>query len=328
MGMPRRRIVIIAAAVTACAVAAGVGAYALWPQSRRYGYPPPHKTAVLDEQARKVLAEWDRSHAGQPVRRYVPVSSDVPNNRWGWTFVLPPNAEVEQVGGHRLTSTVPLPETVPAPSTVVWQDGTAGVPLVSAAEAFTAAQQERCQQGPCDGPPMRVTAAEMGAVPARTAHGWASVPAWLFTVEGAAYRIARIAVDAEPSPYREGFSGGEHARVAYGILTASAAMATRNGPSPFDTALTVDYLGAPSGVGPCSGEYTAHVVEGEAAVVVVVEPMVPPEWVREESRNVACAPLGPFGPYRQATVYLSRPLGERVLLSLDGVPLMVTRQRP
>jgi hypothetical protein len=56
--------------------------------------------------------------------------------------------------------------------------------------------------------------------------------------------------------------------------------------------------------------------------------MVPPEWVREESRNVSCAPLGPFGPYRQATVYLSRPLGERVLLGLDGGPLMVTRQRP
>jgi hypothetical protein len=315
--MPRRRIVIVLAAVTACAVAAGVGAYAWWPESKRYGYPPPHKTAVLDEQARQVLAEWDRSHLGQPVRRYVPVGSDVPNNRRGWTFVLPPDAEFEQAGGRRLTATIPLSETAPAPSTVVWQDGAAGVPLVSAAEAFTAAQQEPCQREPCDGPPMRVTGAEMGAVPARTANGWASVPAWVFTVEGAAFRIARIAVDAEPRPYRESFSGAEHAWVVQGML-----------PATVDDALTVDYAGAPPGVGPCSGEYTAHVVEGVSAVVVVVEPMVPPEWVREEARNVSCAPLSPFGPYRQTTVYLSRPLGERVLLDLDGDPLMVTRQRP
>lgn len=314
--MPRRRIVIVLAAVTALTVAAGVGAYAWWPESKRYGYPPPHKTAVLDEQARMVLAEWDRSHPGQPVRRYVPVSRDVPNNRWGWTFALPPNAELEQVGGRRLTATVPLPRTAPAPSTVVWQDGAAAVPLVSATEAFTAAQQERCQQEPCDGPPMRVTGAEMGAVPARTAHGWASVPAWLFTVEGGAFRIARIAVDAEPPPYREGYSGADHARVVQGMLSTAV-----------NDALTVDYLGAPSGVGPCSGEYTAHVVEGASAVVVVVEPMVPPEWVRDEARNVSCAPLGPFGPYRQATVHLSRPLGERVLLGLDGTPLMLSRQR-
>ncbi|MCW6009398.1 hypothetical protein K1W54_33370 [Micromonospora sp. CPCC 205371] len=318
MRMPRRRVVIIAAAVTACAVAAGVGVYAWWPRSTRYAYPPPHKTAVLDEQAHRVLVEWDRKHRAQPARRYIPVPSDVPNNRWGWTFALPPNAEVEQVGGHRLTAATPLPETAPALSTVVWQDGVAErVPLVSAAAAFTAAQAERCQQEPCAGPPMRVTAADMGTVPARTAHGWASVPAWMFTVEGAPFRIARIAVDAEPAPYRESFSGAEHAKVVHGIL-----------PAAVDDALTVDYAGAPAGIGPCSGQYTAHAVEGESAVVAVVEPMVPPEWVREESRNVACAPLGPFGPYRQATVYLSRPLGDRVLLDLDGDPLMVTRQRP
>jgi hypothetical protein len=242
----------------------------------------------------------------------------VPNNRWGWTFVLPPDPELELVGGGRLTAAAPLPETPPVPSTVVWQDAAADqVPLVSATEAFTAAQSEPCQQEPCDGTPMRVTSAELGAVPARTAHGWASVPAWLFTVEGAAFRVARIAVDTDPPPYRESFMGAQYARVAQAIAHASP-----------QNVMTVDYLGAPSGVGPCSGEYTAHAVEGEAAVVVVVEPMVPPEWVREESRNVACAPLGPFGPYRQATVYLSRPLGERVLLGVDGTPLMVTRQRP
>ncbi|MEH1124321.1 hypothetical protein [Micromonospora sp. CPCC 206061] len=318
MRMPRRRTAAIAAAATACAVAAGLGAYALWPQSKRYGYPPPHKTAVLDKQARTVLVAWDREHPGQPVRQYMPVARDVPNNRWGWTFVLPPDTELERLGGHRLSAAVPLPETSPAPSTVVWQDGAADrVPLVSAAEAFTAAQAERCRQEPCDGPAMRVTGAEMGAVPARTTHGWASVPAWVFTVEGAAFRVARIAVDAEPPPHRESFSGGEYARVARGIVHATA-----------ENTLTVEYLGAPSGTGPCSGEYTAHVVEGASAVVVVVEPMVPPEWVLEEARNVSCAPLSPFGPYRQATVYLSRPLGERVLLGLEGTPLMLTRQRP
>jgi hypothetical protein len=211
---------------------------------------------------------------------------------------------------------------------VVWQDGAAeAAPLVSAAQAFAAVQAEPCRYEPCDGPPVRVTTAELGTVPARTAHGWASVPAWLFAFEGTGYRIARIAVDLQAPPYRDNFTGPQHAPVARGTLPAPRVDADGT-PGAYDAALAVDYVGAPSGDGPCASEYTAHAVEGATAVVVVVQPMVRPQRVRDRDRGIICdPPLSPWGPYRQTTVFLSRPLGERVLLDLDGRPLIVTRHR-
>lgn len=126
---------------------------------------------------------------------------------------------------------------------------------------------------------------------------------------------------------RPDFTGPQHAPVARGVLPASR-LTSAGTPSPYDATLTVDYVGAPAGTGPCSGEYTAHAVEGTAAVVVVVQPMVRPRRILDEERAVSCdPPLSPSGPYRQQTVYLSRSLGERVLLDLDGDPLMVTHER-
>lgn len=326
--MQNRRRRAAVAIVTAFAVAAGLGAFVWWPRPMRYEDPPPEQTAALDAQARSVLAGWDREHPGQPVRSYVPVWPDLPSERLGWTFLIPPNAGIERGGGQRLATTAPLPDTPPSPSTVVWQDGVAEkTPLVSAAEAFAAVQAEPCRYEPCDGPPVRVTGAKLGTVPARTAHGWASVPAWLFTIDDGDSRIARIAVDLEASRYADSFTGPQYARVARGILPAARSVPPAT-PGPYDTALIVDYVGAPGGTGPCTSEYATHVVEAATAVVVVVQPMVRPQRVRDDERGIICdPPLGPWGPYRQTTVYLSRPLGERVLLGLDGEPLMVTRQR-
>jgi hypothetical protein len=340
----RLRLVSFLVALAAVVVAVGVGALvSWWPQPARYQTPPPEQTAVLDDRARRLITAWDGQHPQQPARRYMPVRPYLPDQPMGWTFrsghdPRPGRDEhIERaIGGGRLKAAVPLPDARPVPATMRWEDGAAAdIPLVSAAEAFAAVLAEPCRQTPCDQPQLRVTAADLGAVPAQTAHGWASVPAWLFTIEDTPVRIARIAIapDTAPGKVHDSFHqpGVDYARVHHGLLpNATAATADSSpGSNPSATALIVEFPGAPPGNGPCEGEYTAHVIEGVSAVVVVVQPLQKPKRARDKERDVSCAPLSPFGPFRQQTVYLSRPLGERVLLDIsDGLPRMVSKPRP
>jgi len=166
---------------------------------------------------------------------------------------------------------------------------------VSAAEAFAAVRAEPCRQAFCDGPRLRVTAMRLGTVPAQTAHGWASVPAWLLTIEGTPVAIARIAValDTESGRVHENLYRPDvgYVPVHRGMITTPA---TTNGSNdnPSATALVVEFFGLPPGTGPSQRMYTAHVVEGASAVVVVVQPM------RRQPREQPplCAPVSLFGP--------------------------------
>jgi hypothetical protein len=230
-------------------------------------YGEPEHTALLDSRAHEVLAAWP----------------------YGGRTYLPTRISSERT----LAASVELPDTTPDPIPVRWADGSAvKVSVMSAAAAM------KCPIGTCTGPEGQVIGARLEAVPTRTAHGWAAVPAWIFTL--ADTEVVRIAVAPPVYPTHP---SGPYATVRRGSMLG--------------TTLTVEYLGAPAGTGPCSAEYATHVVEGVSAVVVIVEPL--PRNMREVP--VACAPLSASGPFRQSSVQLSRPLGERVLLDLSGLPV-------
>jgi hypothetical protein len=295
----------------------GAGALARWgPDPVYYADPPPQDTAHLDARAREAIAVWE-THTPQPARAYLPVWPYLP----GWTgrsgHDPRPGRDVEidnAISERRLSLATRLPDATPAPAIVRWADGGAAqAPVVSAVEAFAAVPSRPCLRRSCDGPPVRVTAATLGTVPALTANGWASVPAWLFTVEDAVPRIAHIAVDPKmvPEPMTPRFQSGFHTPVSHGFYTASDVE---------QRSLTVEFLGAPSGTGPCQAEYIAHAIEGPSAIAVIVQA----QRRRGPEPQVACAPLG-GPPNRRLTVTLNRPIGERTLLELsEGRPLVLS----
>ncbi|MER6595414.1 hypothetical protein ABT214_26895 [Micromonospora purpureochromogenes] len=112
---------------------------------------------------------------------------------------------------------IELPAARPADGTIRFPDGTMSAPLLSAAEAYR--QLDQGDPPPCEGRPkapgptiepgpdgsvsspvatacvpLTVTAVRLGTASVRTSRGVADVPAWLFTVEGLAAPVARVAV--------------------------------------------------------------------------------------------------------------------------------------
>jgi hypothetical protein len=286
-----------------------------------YGDPPPGDTALLDARAHDVINAW-QAYQPQPVRRFLPVAPDLP--QWpmvGWTRRIGHDPDPDRdrditrsVANRRLTAAVALSNARPAPVAVLWDDGgSADTPVVSAAQALTAVLAESCAEQSCPGRALRVTGATLTSIPVRTAHGLAAAPAWLFTVADTPVRLARIAVEPDVALYPAGPmfqpGGGVYAGVGRGV------------PDRAGTAMSVQFTGATPGAGPCDGEYLAHIVEGTSAVVVVVQPR--PR--RHPNQHVLCQPAGTL---RSQTVYLSGPLGDRVLLDLSqGWPVAVDRPR-
>lgn len=310
-------IAVLAVVAIGVGVGVGAGASARWrPDPVYYADPLPQDTAQLDARAREAIAAWE-THTPQPARAYLPVWPYLP----GWTdrsgHDPRPGRDLEidnAISERRLSLATPLPGATPAPAIVRWADGGAAqTPVVSAAEAFATVPSRPCPRRSCDGPQLRITAATLGTVPALTANGWASVPAWLFTVEDAVPRIAQIAVDPQvvPEPVTPRFQSGAHTPVSHGFYAASDVERR---------SLTVEFLGAPSGTGPCQAEYVAHAIEGPSAIAVIVQS----QRRRGPEPRVACAPLG-GPPNRRLTVTLNRPIGERTLLELsEGRPLAIS----
>jgi hypothetical protein len=294
------------------ATLAAVAALQYWPDTvPRYGDPPPGRTALLDARAHEVINAW-QAYQPQPARRFLPVAPDLP--QWpmlGWTRRVGHDPDPDRdrdvtrdIANRRLTAAVALPTTPPAPATVLWDDGGgADTPLVSAAQALAAVLAEPCAEQSCPGSALRVTGAVLTNVPVQTAHGWAAAPAWLFAMADTPVRLARIAVDPSLAAYP--------ADPAFRADSDVYASVRRGALSRDGATLDVQFIGAPEGTGPCDGEYVAHPVEGTSAVVVIVQPRPRPD----SPRHILCAPAN---TPRNTTVYLSGPLGERVLLELSG----------
>ncbi|MFE9693614.1 hypothetical protein [Micromonospora sp. NPDC005806] len=285
--------------VTAAALLGGCGSAG--------GSPAGDDLDRLRQQARAALDRYDQAvrEAGDTAR-FVPVG-ELTRQLGDWE---PANGIYKaSLGAGRVEAIGALPAAPTPTGNLVWANGTKqSVPLISADEAL--AQLRQAGAGECgDCAPLRVTGARLTTMRISTTRGAATVPAWEYTLDGSAVRLARPAVAASsavqvtpPSwdPYQP--SGG---------LAIESATTTTTGRE-----LTVTFTGAPDpGSRPCGADYRTEPVESDLAVVVIV-------IEHRHADNESCADVG---ARRSATVELARPLGERAVLEVQqGLPVPLT----
>ncbi|HTJ40166.1 MAG TPA: hypothetical protein VL738_43780 [Dactylosporangium sp.] len=204
-----------------------------------------------------------------------------------------------------------LPTQTPPPGEIRWADGNRRtVDVLPAAETLQRLREAGSGQCAMNCPPIPVTGATLATANVSTSRGPAVVPAWQFTVRDSAVRIWRVAVatkSPEPGPH-------DPNNPPAGL---SAERATIH-----DRTLTVYFTGAGgSAAQPCGADYSAEVIASDIAVVVLVleRNYEPPAG----SQNYGCDAVG----YpREASVQLTEPLGDRVVLEVRyGTAIPVTQ---
>jgi len=141
----------------------------------------------------------------------------------------------------------------------------------------------------------------------RTDRGERTLPAWLFSLVGVQAPVAVLAVAPAALWAPDGLTAyGRYASYRYGARIAND-----------DRTLTVRFVGAAAGTGPCTANYTLTLTESVTAVMVRVN-----EQFNAAGANVGCTQEG----YpRTASAVLLAPLGNRVVVdSESGGPIAVT----
>ncbi|MET8910828.1 hypothetical protein [Micromonospora sp. NPDC004551] len=227
---------------------------------------------------------------------------------------------------------IALPTARPADGTIRFPDGTLRVPLVSAADAY--AELHQADPPPCGGRPttpgpgrpkggptiepgpdgmvatqapspcvpLTVTGVTLGSASVRTSRGEATVPAWLFSVEGLRAPVARLAV--APSAVGTAPEGAAPGRPAGdGVVAATDLQAVHGN--------RIDYR---VGVGACDGQPVPLVLERDDVVVLGAGVV--------RTTDVCTMQL----VMKPLTVTLKAPLGGRAVLDVaGGTPLVVRR---
>lgn len=177
-------LVVLALAATSCGGSDGGGGGDL--------VRPPHDGA---KRAREVADAWDGSEAAGVWRAgYYPTSDAVQlpadTFRNGADKLAYERANFVLRGG--------LPRTAPKNAQVRWEDGgSLTLPLLSARSAYAAMARGGSDAGR---PHLTVTGARLGAMAVTTSRGAATVPAWLFTLEGYATPLRLGALRPSPLP--------------------------------------------------------------------------------------------------------------------------------
>ncbi|MEU1684108.1 hypothetical protein [Micromonospora sp. NPDC005707] len=215
----------------------------------------------------------------------------------------------ETLSAGRVEAATTLPESPKSAGTIVWANGTRhDVPLISAGGAL--AQLRASGTGDCSGcAPLKLTGARLTTMTVPTTRGPATAPAWEYTLDGTTVRLARVAVDPSaivrvtPPPW-----DADHPHEGLAIESATTSTASNE--------MTVTFTGAPGfSSKACGADYSAIAVESDLAVVVIVI-----EY--RHAKDEVCLAIG--AP-RNATLKLSRPLGERAVLEVtQGLPVELT----
>ncbi len=221
---------------------------------------------------------------------------------WDGTFETEQQYEAVLAGNLRMLS-IELPAG-PAEGTLTFADGTqVRVPVVDAAAAFEAMhQQEPSCAVAC--PALTVTGASFGTAHVHLRSGVATAPAWLFTVEELKAPIARIAIAAQPSATTVLRTVGEVLGESQASWTHSIDDAAAVPGEP--TVLELSFTG-----GACDVSRTAYAHESGDVVVVGIQIV---------SSGEVCIDIGIPSTTR---ITLSRPLGDRALLTVRGLELSV-----
>jgi len=262
----------------------------------------------VHRQAHEALARWAdaiRKSGGASIT----FVGDLTGQIGDWEHAVGDNNKSAVMAGLVEASST-LSDEKPAGDKVRWLDGsTVDVNLMSAADTLQALVDAGA--GPCDGcAPVQVTGAQLATGLVETSRGPANAPIWVFTIEGSAVKVTRVAVDesvtVDPPPWNaddppEGLS----------IESATGREDSKK--------LTVSFIGAVEGASkPCGADYTAEAVESDLAVVVIVH----------ESRNTTAGPgimCDLVGKTRTAKVTLDSALGNRAVLEVkQGLPVPVT----
>ncbi|MEU0392650.1 hypothetical protein ABZ208_07735 [Streptomyces sp. NPDC006208] len=153
------------------------------------GDPAPESEA----RARQVADAWDGSKAAETWRKgYYPL---------GETVQLPENAfrngaDKLAYGTRNFVLRGGLPATPQKDGKVKWESGgSLTLPLMGARKAY-----ETVARGSNDGPHLTVTGAKLGEMTLATSRGPATVPAWLFTLEGYDTPLKRVALSPSKLP--------------------------------------------------------------------------------------------------------------------------------
>jgi hypothetical protein len=288
------------------------------------GAAPDRRQAAFQQRATEVAQAWQAVPNPDWRTGYVPLQEPT---------VLPADVKFGDdtkqaflAGWYR--EQVTLPTGTPAEGTIRFSDGPLKVPLVSAAEAYRQLDQgdpPPCPARPASPPPapevtgpdgsvsapgmsactpLTVTAVELGTATVRTSRGEATVPAWLFTVDELAARVARVAVapaavGAVPEvPAPPGTPGD-------GLVAAQDL-----------TAVDGAKLSYRLGVGACDTAIAPAVLQRDE--VVVIGGTV----VRSTGLCTSQLELKPV------TVTLDQPLGARTVLdAVTGQPLILAAAR-
>lgn len=295
----------LAAVLGGCAVVPGAGSGT--------GTTPPTVTGDLArerQQAHDALDRWAAAVAAAGGQQGFSVTGPRTDQIGGWEVAVGGNNKAALLSG-LVEAVAQLSTDVPPPGEVRWDDGsTLQVPVISAAQAL---DEIRSDSGSCLGctglTPLKVTAATLSTGKVSTSRGPATVPMWVFDVEGTAVKITRVAVaptrtvTVSPPPWDP-----NNPPIGLSIESATGSSSSRE--------LTVTFTGAPGpGSQPCGADYTAEAIESSLAVVVIVT-------AHRNPTPVACALVGAV---RTATVQLAAALGDRAVLEVkEGLPVPVT----
>jgi hypothetical protein len=140
----------------------------------------------------------------------------------------------------------------------------------------------------------------VGARP-RPHHGLARIPAWELTLAGTAVRLVQGAVDRSGAVVGPALAANQMAD----LLAIRSALVVPGGDR-----LVVGFVGTAKPITEsCGADYTARAFESATAVVVVLTG-------RYRAGDI-CPYNGIWG-YREATVFLDRPLADRSVLDAPG----------
>lgn len=247
----------------------------------------------------EALAAWASFPAHASPRPLVLVGPSVDDPADGFT--------TGALKGAYLQGQIAPPTSMPSgPST------SEGFPLISAADAFHRLSTPTGHiDPPVSLPPLVTTAVHLGSATFQTDRGPRELPAWMFSFANVANPASVLAV--APTSI---FSPKATSTPSSDFPSVGAVRVGDDGKT-----LTADFVGAASGTGPCTADYSLLVTESQTAVLVQVE--VHPHAAPPGSPGAAgCAAIG----YpRHSTASLNHPIGPRVVVdAASGQPVAVT----
>lgn len=174
------------------------------------------------------------------------------------------------------------------------------VPLISARSAFDVLSSPGAPKAHI-GSRLTITAVRMSRAVFATDRGQQMLPAWAFTFRGVRHPAYVMALSPSVWWPKPGTAIGAAGRQ----MSAKVAGAR----------VVLSFTGPPNGTGPCDTEYATSAAESNTAVEVLLR-----ELPNSRSDGVLCKI---YQSPRTVAVTLSTPLGDRVLVTEQGVPIPV-----